>query len=67
MDCCTPKARDYDSGDSDLLAIMNWNLDGKYSPIHSNVNLPCDDDFLYQFFSNYDLKISKIGKQLTFL
>ena len=29
---------------------------------YSNVNLPCNTDFLYHFFfSNYNLKVSKIG------
>ena len=30
--------------------------------IDSNVDLPCNNDFLYQLFGNYDLKMSKIGR-----
>ena len=33
----------------------------------SNVNLTCDNDFLYKvFFSDYDLKMTKIGRQSSF-
>ena len=37
-------------------------------PQYSNVNLPCDIDFLYciDFFDSYDLNLSKIGRWLTF-
>ena len=29
-------------------------------------NLPCHNDFLYWFLGDYNLKMSKIGRQLTF-
>ena len=32
----------------------------------SNVNFPFDNNFLYQLFCNFDLKMSNIGRQLTF-
>ena len=28
--------------------------------IDSNINFPSDNDFLYQFFGNYNLKMSKL-------
>ena len=54
------------SGDYDLLVIYDSKPLQQIFPIDNNVNLPCGE-LLYWFFGSYDLKISKIGRQLTFL
>ena len=44
-----------------LQFIGNYNLKllQQIFPIDSNDNLPCDNDFLYWIFGDYDLKMSK--------
>ena len=44
-----------------LQFICDYNLKPLWLilPTDSNVNFSCDKDFLYTFFSNYDLKMSK--------
>ena len=73
----TLEPHNYDPRDYDLLAIMTWNLCGKYCPLTAmliwlvimNVyidfwQLLLENEQNIDFFSNYDLKTSKIGSNL---
>ena len=64
--CFTLTSRDSDSRYYNLLVIMTWNLCDKYSPLTAMLICPVITIFYMDFFSDYNLKMSKIGRWSTF-
>ena len=54
------------SREYDLLAIITWNLCGKYSLLTAMLINPVITIFCIEFYGDYNLKRSKIGRWLTF-
>ena len=58
--------RDYDSGDYDLMVTVTWNCHSKYSSLIAMLICPVITKCYIDVSGDYDLKMSKIDRWLTF-
>ena len=56
----------YDSGDYDLSGITTQNVHWKYSPLTAMLIFLVKTIFYIDIFSDYNLKMNKLGGWLTF-